>query len=150
MYESFVEHIVYKCRNQQIWKTEDTLRSYLKIYDLAPKRSLKKMPLHAEIKKNIWIWFVIFKLYTVLVALNKPLFLQIYLLSLRNRHSVVGIATGYGLDDRGVGVQVPVGPRIFLSSTSSRPALGSTEPPIRWVPGALSPRVKRPGREADQ
>jgi hypothetical protein len=25
------------------------------------------------------------------------------------RDSVVGIATGYGLDDRGVGVQVPVG-----------------------------------------
>jgi hypothetical protein len=30
--------------------------------------------------------------------------------------SVVGIATGYGLDDRGVGVQVPAGSRIFSSS----------------------------------
>jgi hypothetical protein len=29
--------------------------------------------------------------------------------------SVVGIATGYGLDDRGVGVQVSVGSRIFSS-----------------------------------
>jgi hypothetical protein len=37
----------------------------------------------------------------------------------------------------------------FLFSTSSRPALGSTQPPIRWVPRALSPGVKRPGREAD-
>jgi hypothetical protein len=27
--------------------------------------------------------------------------------------SVVGIATGYGLDDRGIGVRVPVGSRIF-------------------------------------
>jgi hypothetical protein len=27
----------------------------------------------------------------------------------RNRDSVIGIATGYGLDDRGVGVRVPVG-----------------------------------------
>jgi hypothetical protein len=27
-----------------------------------------------------------------------------------------GIATGYGLDDRGVGVQVQVGPRIFFSA----------------------------------
>jgi hypothetical protein len=27
--------------------------------------------------------------------------------------SVVGIATSYGLDDRGVGVRVPVGSRIF-------------------------------------
>jgi hypothetical protein len=51
------------------------------------------------------------------------------------RDSVVGIATGYGLDDRGIGVRVPVGSRL---------ALGSTQPPIQWVHG-----VKRPGREAD-
>jgi hypothetical protein len=31
------------------------------------------------------------------------------------RNSVVGIATGYGLDDRGVEVRVPVGSRIFSS-----------------------------------
>jgi hypothetical protein len=39
-----------------------------------------------------------------------------------NRESVVGVATGYGLEDWGVGVRVPVGSRIF--STSSRLALG--------------------------
>jgi hypothetical protein len=50
------------------------------------------------------------------------------------------IATGYGLDGRGVEVRVPVGSRIF--STSSIPALGSTQPPIQWAPGALSPGVK--------
>jgi hypothetical protein len=32
---------------------------------------------------------------------------------------------------------------------SSRPALGPTQPPIQWVPGFLSPGVKRTGREAD-
>jgi hypothetical protein len=32
---------------------------------------------------------------------------------------------------------------------SFKPALGSTQPPIQWVPGALSSEVKRPGREAD-
>jgi hypothetical protein len=37
----------------------------------------------------------------------------------------------------------------FLSSTSSRLALGSTQPPIQLVSGALSPGVKRPEREAD-
>jgi hypothetical protein len=31
----------------------------------------------------------------------------------RNRDSAVGIAIGYGLDDRGVGVRVPVGSNIF-------------------------------------
>jgi hypothetical protein len=36
----------------------------------------------------------------------------------------------------------------FLSSKLSRPALGSTKP-IQWVPGALSPVLKRPEREAD-
>jgi hypothetical protein len=35
----------------------------------------------------------------------------------------------------------------FLFSTSYRPALGSTQPPIQWVPGALSPGVKWPGCE---
>jgi hypothetical protein len=32
---------------------------------------------------------------------------------------------------------------------SSRPVLGSTQPPIQWVPGDLPPGTKRPGREAD-
>jgi hypothetical protein len=37
----------------------------------------------------------------------------------------------------------------FLFSTSSISALGSTQPPIEWVPGGSFPGVKRPGREAD-
>jgi hypothetical protein len=37
----------------------------------------------------------------------------------RSRDSAVGIATVYGLDDRGVGIRVPVGSRIF--STLRRP-----------------------------
>jgi hypothetical protein len=38
---------------------------------------------------------------------------------------------------------------IFLLFTSSRPVLGPTQTPIQWVPGFLSPGVKRPGCEAD-
>jgi len=38
---------------------------------------------------------------------------------------------------------------IFLLTTVSRPALGPTQPPFHWVPGALSLGIKRPGREAD-
>jgi hypothetical protein len=68
-----------------------------------------------------------------------------YFLCIRNLDSAVGIATGYGLDDRGVAVRVPVGPRIL----SFRPALGSTQPPIQCLLGFLSPGVKWPGLEAD-
>jgi hypothetical protein len=68
---------------------------------------------------------------------------------LRSRDSSVGIATGYGLDDRGVRSSSPGRVRNLLFYTSSRPALASTQPPIQWVPRALSPGVKREGREAD-
>jgi hypothetical protein len=37
----------------------------------------------------------------------------------------------------------------ILFITASRTALGPTQPPIQWVPGALSLGVKQPGRQAD-
>jgi hypothetical protein len=61
----------------------------------------------------------------------------------------VGIRLGYGLDDRVSRVRFPAGLGIFLFNTSSTTALGPTQPPIKWVPGALSLGVKRLGREAD-
>jgi hypothetical protein len=38
---------------------------------------------------------------------------------------------------------------IFLFTTASETAVGPTQPPIQWVPGALSLGVKWPRREAD-
>jgi hypothetical protein len=68
---------------------------------------------------------------------------------LTSADSSVGIALGYGMDDRGSRVPFPAGLGIFLFTTASRTALGPTQPPIQWVPGALSLGVKRPGRKAD-
>jgi hypothetical protein len=60
---------------------------------------------------------------------------------------VRGIALGYGLNDRWFDSRYRLG--IFLFATAFIPDLGPTQPPIQWVPEAVSLGVKRPGREAD-
>jgi hypothetical protein len=52
--------------------------------------------------------------------------------------------TGYGLDDRMIGVRFPAGAAHVQTGSD-----GPTQPPIQRVPGAISLGVKRPGREAD-
>jgi hypothetical protein len=56
-------------------------------------------------------------------------------------------ALGYGVNDRGFETRQGLG--VFIFTTASRPAPGPTQPPIQWVPGALSLGVKRLGSEAD-
>jgi hypothetical protein len=59
------------------------------------------------------------------------------------RDSSVGIATGYGLDDRGIGVRGTVDSRIFPSPRRAD---------LLWGPPSLlhnGYRVKRPGHETD-
>jgi hypothetical protein len=61
-------------------------------------------------------------------------------------------ATAVTNRDDDVGFEVLTSPgrsKIFPHSTSSRPVVGPTQPPIQWAPGAFPPRVKRPGRESD-
>jgi hypothetical protein len=58
------------------------------------------------------------------------IFFSHYTIKGGGRDSSVGIATGYGLE--GPGIESRWG-RDF--SHTSRPALGSTQPPVQWVPG---------------
>jgi hypothetical protein len=52
------------------------------------------------------------------------------------------IVSDYGLDNRAAGVRSPEGTKIFPLASVSRPALGSTQPPVQWVPWVLSPGGK--------
>jgi hypothetical protein len=57
-----------------------------------------------------------------------------------SRVSSGSIVSDYGLDDRAIGVRSPTGAKDFSSSLCvQRP----TQPPVQWVPGVLSPGVKR-------
>jgi hypothetical protein len=69
-------------------------------------------------------------------------------ISLKIWGSPGSIVSDYGLDNRS---SIPrQRQRIFLLASASRPALGTTQPPVQWVPGVLSPGVKRGlGRDAD-
>jgi hypothetical protein len=83
----------------------------------------------AEMPRNLNLWF-------------DSVFLQ-------SHDSSVSIALDYGLDNWILGFDSQWGLGIFLFTTTSRTALGPTQPPIQWVPGALSLGVKRLGHEAD-
>jgi hypothetical protein len=56
------------------------------------------------------------------------------------------IRTGNRLDGRG---SIPGRDKIFLFFIVSRQVMEITQPPVQWVPGTISPGIKRAGREAD-
>jgi hypothetical protein len=81
------------------------------------------------------------------VLYRRPTYFSYYRTT-KSRDIIVGIATGYGLDGRGVGVQVPVGSRIFSSPRCPDRLWGSTNLLSNGYGGTF-PEIKRPGREAD-
>jgi hypothetical protein len=63
--------------------------------------------------------------------------LNLYCFLIQSRDSSVGIALGYGWTIGVLGFDSRRGLGIFLFTTASRTALGPTQPPIQWEPGAL-------------
>jgi hypothetical protein len=67
----------------------------------------------------------------------------------RSLSSSVNTVSDYRLDNRSIWVWYPVQAKDFPLTSVSRPALGSTQPPIYWVPGFLSGNKPRPWCDAD-
>jgi hypothetical protein len=84
------------------------------------------------------------KHFYVLANATKHIFLKFRFVfcteNFKSQDSVIGIATGR---PRGLSWS-PGRVKYFSFSTSSRPVLGPTQPPIQWIPG-----VKRQEREAE-
>jgi hypothetical protein len=69
--------------------------------------------------------------------------------NLAGRDSALGILTGCELDGRGCRISSPGRDKIFLLSALFRQDLGPTQPPIQWVPVAVSSGIGRLMCEAD-
>jgi hypothetical protein len=71
------------------------------------------------------------------------IYIYIYVWFTRSRGSSGSIVSDYGLDDRAIEVRSPTGAEDFSPSPCVQTGSGPTQPPIQWIPGVLSPGLKR-------
>jgi hypothetical protein len=84
--------------------------------------------------------------YTQVEVLLRDIFVSVFIKE-GSRDSAVGIVTGYGLGEGGVGVWVPVKSIVF---SPRRPYRLRGQPKLLYSGyQGLSPRIKRPGRKVD-
>jgi hypothetical protein len=109
---------------------------------------LLRFPLYL-IKKNQGADYNICRRYSLHRNSSNVSCVLVPFLSCKSRHSSVGIALGYGLDDRGSRVRFPAGAWNF--SLHHRVHNGSGAHPASYSVGTRGsfPGVKCPGREAD-
>jgi hypothetical protein len=109
-----------------------------------PLTANQSYPFTSRPKQNLFIWLK----YDRMNILNEGIpfnGINIYLRAVI-AHSVWRWATVWTIGVLGFDFRRGLG--IFLFTTASRTALGCTQPPIQWVPGALSLGVKRLRRGA--
>jgi hypothetical protein len=88
-------------------------------------------------------------LWTVISGLGYGFVSPNYCYTFGSWDSVVGIATGYGMEDRGAGARVPVGSRIFSSPRRPNRLWGPPNLLSNEYRRLFPLGVKGPGLEAD-
>jgi hypothetical protein len=98
-------------------EAEEPLETLLFFYHTTERKIPEKIIYFTSVGTSN-VTHLVCKKYVFLQTWLKKYILFIYILYTvtKSRDSIVGIATSYGLDDRGVEVRVPVGARIFFPS----------------------------------